>query len=134
MFHLQQASRYLFLENILAELAPWISVCCKIFRIFLCTVFYRSKLIPVGHHLYVPIINVKYPLTREWDLGNENIVIIKKKISFHKLHIYLLYAFHLLNKCKYCLHCMYMKTAPPVNPTATTTNFVQKGQAEVKKI
>uniref|UniRef100_A0A1Y1K3M0 Uncharacterized protein n=1 Tax=Photinus pyralis TaxID=7054 RepID=A0A1Y1K3M0_PHOPY len=41
----------------------------------------------------------------------------------------LLCAFHRENNCKYCRHCMYIKTAPPVNPTATTTSFVQKGHA-----
>ena len=42
--------------------------------------------------------------------------------------IYLFLALHLEHKLKYCLHCMYMKTIPPVKPTVTTTNFVQKGQ------
>ena len=32
------------------------------------------------------------------------------------------------HNCTYTLHCTYMKTRPPVNPIATTTNLVQKGQ------
>lgn len=31
--------------------------------------------------------------------------------------------------CTYTLHCTYMKTKPPVNPIATTTSLVQKGQS-----
>lgn len=42
--------------------------------------------------------------------------------------IYLFLALHLEHKLKYCLHCMYMNTIPPVKPTVTTTNFVQNGQ------
>lgn len=37
-------------------------------------------------------------------------------------------ALHRVHRLKYALHWMYMKTTPPVNPTVTTTSFVQNGQ------
>ena len=40
-----------------------------------------------------------------------------------------LYWCHRLHSWKYILHCMYMKTTPPVNPMATTISFVQKAQS-----
>lgn len=41
-------------------------------------------------------------------------------------HLFL--ALHLVQRLKYALHWMYIKTMPPVSPTVTTTSFVQKGQ------
>lgn len=61
-----------------------------------------------------------------------NVYLFVYKFQFDLVSAYLLCAFHLENKCKYCLHCMYIKTAPPVKPTATTTSFVQKGHAARK--
>lgn len=56
---------------------------------------------------------------------------LKYYIVFIAVINYLLWHLHLLQSVKYWRHWMYMKTAPPVKPTATTINFVQNGHAAI---